>query len=156
MGLQHAIRRRLALLLGVVTMPALLASMRLTPRTASMRSAPRTVWDSVYTADQAVRGQASYNQTCAKCHQQSLGGADEAPPLAGSTFLGGWNGQTLGAMHERIRSSMPPDDPGTFGRQLIADVMAYMLKVNGFPAGAAELPMEAGALKEIRLEATRR
>lgn len=156
MQLQRVTRRRLAAVLAVVTMPALIAGARLAPRTSSARIAPRTVWDSVYTAEQATRGQASYNQTCAKCHQPSLGGADETPPLVGSTFLGGWNGQTLGAMHERIRTSMPPDDPGTFGRQLITDVMAYVLKVNGFPAGAAELPMEAGALKEIRLETTKR
>ena len=117
------------------------------------RAPERTVWDSVYTADQATRGQTAYSRTCARCHLSSLGGADESPALTGSAFLGNWNGLTLGALHERIRKTMPTDDPGTYGRQEIADVMAYLLKVNGFPAGAVELPKEAEALTEIRLEA---
>lgn len=51
---------------------------------------------------------------------------------------------------------MPPSDPGTYGRQQISDVLAYVLSENGFPAGRAELPVTAAALLEIRLEATRR
>ena len=125
-----------------------------TPRRVA-GAAERSVWDSVYTAEQATRGQAAYNRTCARCHQPALGGADQSPALIGSAFLGNWNGLTLGAMHERIRTSMPTDDPGTYGRQHIADVMAYVLKVNGFPAGAVELPKESEALLEIRFQASK-
>lgn len=145
--------------------PALLAAARAAPRVDLVGSTPtprhalhaaeRTVWDSVYTAEQATRGQAAYNRTCARCHQPALGGADQSPALIGSAFLGNWNGLTLGAMHERIRTSMPTDDPGTYGRQHIADVMAYVLKVNGFPAGAVELPKESEALLEIRFQASK-
>ena len=113
------------------------------------------MWDSVYTAEQATRGQTSYGQTCAKCHLESLGGADESPPLAGSAFLASWNGETLGILYERIRTSMPPKEPGTYDRQLIADVVAYLLKANGFPSGSVELPTDTVALKEIRLETTK-
>lgn len=110
----------------------------------------RTTWDSVFTAEQATRGQTAYNQTCARCHQPALGGADESPALTGSTFLGGWNGQTLGDLHARVRTTMPPDDPGSYGRQHIADVIAYVLSVNGFPAGRAELPADDDLLKGIQ------
>ena len=119
------------------------------------RTAVRSVWDSVYTAEQATRGQAAYNQTCARCHQVSLGGADDAPALVGSGFLGNWSGQTLGVIHDRVKTTMPPDDPGTYGRQHITDVLSYVLKVNGFPAGKSELSAEADSLKLIRLDATR-
>ena len=50
---------------------------------------------------------------------------------------------------------MPTDDPGTYGRQLITDVIAYVLKVNRFPAGTIELPSAIDSLKEIRIEAAK-
>lgn len=158
--------RRFAVIVLVAAGPLLTPAVRTAPTAPAGRRdvhAPisftrvsgRTVWDSVFTLEQATRGQTSYTQTCARCHQASLGGADESPALAGSGFLGNWNGHSLGELHERIRTTMPPDDPGTYGRQLIADVLAYMLKFNGFPAGAVELPMDTEALRQIRLEAAR-
>ena len=133
------------------------ATARVMHATSTRGRAPamRSVWDSVYTGEQATRGQVSYNQTCARCHLTSLAGADESPALVGGTFLGNWNGQNLGVLYERIRTSMPHDDPGTYGRQLVADVVAYMLKMNGFPAGAVELPQEPDVLKGIKLDATK-
>lgn len=122
----------------------------------SARTRDRTTWDSVYTPEQAVRGQGVYAATCARCHQESLSGADEAPALAGGTFLSKWSGLSVGELHDRVRITMPPSDPGTYGRQQISDVLAYLLSVNGFPAGKAELPVAAAALQEIRIEATRR
>jgi mono/diheme cytochrome c family protein len=119
------------------------------------RAAPRTVWDSVYSASQAARGETAYVTACARCHAASLGGGDEAPPLAGIGFLGNWNGQTVADLHDRIRSTMPSDDPGTFARPLIADVVAYMLKVNGFPAGSSDLPTTTDSLKEIVVRASK-
>lgn len=136
-----------------------IAARRVTPPATlhvSARTRDRTTWDSVYTPEQAARGQAAYDATCARCHQESLGGADAAPALAGGTFLSKWSGLTVGALHDRVRITMPPSDPGTYGRQQISDVLAYLLTVNGFPAGKAELPVEAAALQEIRIEATRR
>ena len=113
------------------------------------RAAPRTVWDSVYSVAQAARGETAYATACARCHAASLSGGDEAPPLTGTGFLGNWNGQTVADLHDRIRSTMPSDDPGTFARPLITDVVAYMLKVNGFPAGAVDLPTATDSLKQI-------
>lgn len=117
-------------------------------RETSMSRA-RTTWDSVYTIEQASRGETTYTKTCARCHQASLGGADEAPALTGSAFMGSWNGQTLQSLHDRIRTTMPTDTPGTYSRQQIADVMAYMLKFNQFPAGKTELPVGDEELKGI-------
>lgn len=123
--------------------------------TLPRQHAARTVWDSVYTVDQATRGESSYVKSCARCHKASLAGADESPALAGSGFLANWNDQPVGVLHDRIRSSMPSDDPGTYSRELVTDVVAYMLKVNGFPAGAAELPKESNALKNIVIRAAK-
>lgn len=135
-------------------LPALLMLALPSAQQASRR-ADRTVWDSVFTAEQAARGEVGYEQTCARCHQSSLGGADEAPALAGATFLGKWNGLTLGDLHDRVRKTMPPREPGIYGRQLVTDVIAYMLSINEFPSGRMELPVEPMSLQGIRIQATR-
>ena len=123
---------------------------------ASNRTYPtRTTWDSVYSADQAARGESTYAKTCARCHKAALGGADEAPALTGGAFMGSWNGQTLHDLHDRIRTTMPTDTPGTYSRQDIADVIAYMLKFNQFPAGKAELPNGDEELKSIAFVSTK-
>lgn len=110
----------------------------------------RTTWDSVYTAAQASRGESTYTRTCARCHQASLAGADEAPALTGAAFLSGWNGQSLADLHTRIMSTMPTDTPGVFKRQDIVDVIAYVLNFNAFPAGRNELPSDDATLKSIQ------
>jgi mono/diheme cytochrome c family protein len=115
----------------------------------------RSVWDGVYTQDQAARGQALYNKECAACHGQSLSGGEEAPPLSGGAFMANWNGLTVGDLFERIRVSMPEGRPGTLSRQQNADVLAYILTGNQFPAGKTELNKETELLKQIRFESAR-
>ena len=110
----------------------------------------RTTWDSVFTATQASRGESTYTKTCARCHQSSLAGADEAPALTGAAFMSGWNGQSLGDLHTRIMTSMPTDTPGTYKRTDVADVIAYVLNFNAFPAGKTELPNDDAGLKAIQ------
>ena len=117
--------------------------------------AARTVWDSVYSATQAARGETAYVKACARCHKESLGGADESPAIAGAGFLANWNGESVGSLHERIRTTMPPDEPESLNRQLVTDVTAYLLKMNGFPAGAAEMPADADSLEAIAIRASK-
>jgi mono/diheme cytochrome c family protein len=111
----------------------------------------RTVWDGVYSEDQAKRGEAVYAESCANCHGSHLEGIDMSPALAGATFSSNWNDLTMGDLAERIRISMPADRPGTMPRAQVADVMAYMLKANKFPSGQTDLPQEVPVLKQIRI-----
>jgi hypothetical protein len=115
----------------------------------------RSVWDSVYTVEQAERGAAFYQQACARCHGSQLTGGEMAPPLVGVTFLSDWNGTTVGDVYERVRVTMPVDNPGSVPRPQIVDILALLLRANGFPAGKAELPRGPEALQLIRIEATR-
>ncbi|SPE30876.1 Cytochrome c, class I [Candidatus Sulfopaludibacter sp. SbA6] len=117
--------------------------------------APRSVWDGVYTAEQARRGQALYNTQCASCHGDTLGGGESAPPLAGAEFLSNWSGLTVGDLFERTRSSMPQNKPGSLSREVNADILSYVLSANQFPAGKTELAHATEVLKEIRIEAAR-
>ena len=122
----------------------------------SAQDAPtRSVWDGVYTQEQAARGQSLYGKECAGCHGQALSGGEEAPPLSGGAFLANWNGLTVGDLFERIRVSMPEGRPGTLSRQQNADVLAYILSGNQFPPGKSELPKETELVKQIKLEASR-
>jgi len=115
----------------------------------------KSVWDGVYTEDQAKRGETVSKEECVRCHGQALSGGEEAPPLAGAGFVANWNGSTMGDLFERIRISMPTDAPGRLTRQENADILAYILTLNKFPAGKTELDRQSDALKQIKFEATK-
>lgn len=115
--------------------------------------ASRSVWDGVYTAQQAERGAEFYASSCASCHGSALGGGESAPPLTGGEFFSNWNGLTVGDLFERIRISMPADRPGRLTREQNADIVAYILRVSEYPAGKAELERQTEILKQIRIEA---
>jgi S-disulfanyl-L-cysteine oxidoreductase SoxD len=117
--------------------------------------ADRSVWDGVYSEEQANRGESLYQKECSRCHGVSLTGGEEAPPLAGGAFLANWNGTTAGDLFERIRTTMPPDAPGRLSRQQQADVLGHVFRANGFPAGKSELPRETEILKQIRIDAAK-
>jgi S-disulfanyl-L-cysteine oxidoreductase SoxD len=116
----------------------------------------RTVWDGVYTADQAKRGAALYADNCASCHGLALTGGESAPPLTGGEFLSNWSGLTLGDLFDRIRVSMPADRPGTLTREQTAVILAHLLNVGEFPTGTAELSTRTEILKQIRIEAVKK
>lgn len=113
----------------------------------------RTVWDGVYTAEQANRGAVLYAGNCASCHGLGLTGGESAPPLTGGEFLSNWSGLTLGDLYERIRVSMPADQPGKLSREQNASILAHLLHVGEFPAGTAELSTRTEILKQVRIEA---
>lgn len=112
-----------------------------------------SVWDGVYTEEQAKRGEALYYERCGACHGPSLEGGDMTPPLVGGTFTSTWNDLALSELFERIRITMPLDRPSTLSRQQTADVLSFLLKSNKWPAGQAELPRELEPLKEIQIQA---
>ena len=99
------------------------------------------------------RGEVISKDECVRCHGQGLAGGEQAPPLEGAGFLSNWNGSTVGDLFERIRVSMPEGRPGTLSRQQNADILAYILSVNQFPSGKAELQRETDRLKQIQFVA---
>jgi mono/diheme cytochrome c family protein len=115
----------------------------------------KSVWDGVYTEEQAKRGETISREECVRCHGQALNGGEEAPPLAGAGFVSNWNGSTMGDLFERIRISMPTDGPGRLTRQEDADVLAYILTLNKFPSGKTELDRQTDVLKQIKFESSK-
>jgi mono/diheme cytochrome c family protein len=110
----------------------------------------KTVWDGVYSEEQAKRGQAAYEAECASCHQPDFAGDGFAPGLAGPEFASAWNDLSVGDLFDRVRQSMPPSNPGSVPPATKVDILAYLLKGNKMPAGSTELPTEAEALKQIK------
>lgn len=110
----------------------------------------KTTTDSVYTAAQAKRGETVYGASCSSCHAPDLSGSGQAPSLTGKEFNDAWSGQTLADLFDRVQTTMPADAPGTLKPGETADVVAFMLSKDNFPAGDVELPADAAALKEIK------
>ena len=111
-----------------------------------------SVWDGVFTEDQATRGQAVYSGACGICHGRRLNGAPEdpdmrsTPPLARARFLRVWEGRSLATLWEYTRATMPEDNPNSLSEQEYVDVIAYMLTVGGMPAGDDELEPDSQSL----------
>jgi mono/diheme cytochrome c family protein len=110
----------------------------------------KTVWDGIYTEDQATRGLAVSKATCSACHGEGLVGSPD-PPLIGDPFLGVWSGRSVAELFDKVQTTMPGNEPGTLKPQQVADSVAYILKVNNFPAGSTELASDKEALKDIRI-----
>jgi len=112
----------------------------------------RTVWDGVYTDAQADRGVVAYKAACTECHGADLTGDGFAPALTGAEFAGNWNELSVGDLFERIRISMPPSGPSTVTPAQKADIIAYLMKINKYPAGKTELEGKTEVLKLIKIE----
>jgi S-disulfanyl-L-cysteine oxidoreductase SoxD len=113
----------------------------------------RTVWDGIYTDAQADRGEPLYKETCASCHSEDLSGGQMVPGLVGGDFTWNWSGLTVGQLFERLRISMPQEDPASVSRQEKADILAYILRVNEFPSGDTELASRTEILEQVMFEA---
>jgi S-disulfanyl-L-cysteine oxidoreductase SoxD len=98
----------------------------------------RSAKDGVFTATQATRGGALYEQKCTTCHAARMWGQD-------------WPEKSLFDVYDIIRNYMPEDAPGSLTPQQTRDIVAYILKTNKLPAGKMELSAVDDDLKKIRL-----
>jgi cytochrome c len=119
-------------------------------RTIAGQGGPTTVLDGVYTEAQAKRGEKLYDNLCSLCHGNPPTGTT-GPPLVGDDFLANFGGMTLGDLFSKISKTMPSDDPGTLTPAQTADVLAFVLSQNKWPAGQKELFTDMTALKQIQI-----
>jgi S-disulfanyl-L-cysteine oxidoreductase SoxD len=139
----------LAVGLGVRTVGAAAIGVSGTLARAGTRVQARSNWDGIYTEAQARRGAPLYETSCAECHGSDLAGLEMAPGLLGGEFAWNWNGLTMGDLFERVRVSMPQADPRSVSRADKADILAYLLAANGFPAGDDELGSRTSGLRGV-------
>lgn len=110
---------------------------------ATATSAAETASAGLYTETQAERGEAAFRARCSACHVPSQ--------FRGEAFLFQWAGRTAFDLVDRLRATMPMDNPGGLPVQEYVDVVAYLLRLNRYAAGEEELPQEDEGLKEIRI-----
>jgi S-disulfanyl-L-cysteine oxidoreductase SoxD len=122
----------------------LLASLVFT--SVAVGAPPRTVWDGVYTEAQATRGLTAFGQSCAGCHAL---GAEGKAPLAGDAFWKSFAQKSVGDLLEFVSANMPNGTPGSLDESTYRDIVALMLKSNGFPAGNTELRRDTVASVQI-------
>ena len=108
-----------------------------------------SVWGGVYTEEQAQRGRRVYARECTECHGEQLRGGETAPGLIGKEFVDFWSDTTVGELFELTRETMPEENPGELGDGTYADLVAYVLEANKFPAGDAELSSDVDQLSRI-------
>jgi len=117
---------------------------------ARAQDAVRTVADGVYTDAQAGRGAAAYESACSGCHRADLGGAT-GPALKQQRFAQVYAGKDLRTLFTKIATTMPRNMPGSLADDVYLDIVAHVLKENGFRAGAEELTVDA--LDRVRVVA---
>src|SRR5215203_5984963 len=109
---------------------------------AAQAPAAKTTKERVYSAAQAARGEQTYMSSCVSCH----------PPATykGAVFLN-WQGRSLGDLLAFLSEKMPKNDPGSLSAKEYTQVMAFLLKINGMPAGRLDLPADPAALRGITI-----
>lgn len=119
-----------------------------------LQAQPRTIWDKVYTSQQAERGREAYSKRCIFCHGGDLGGGeanrDVAPALAGPTFPIQFRGP-LSELFLKISEGMPKDDPGSLSEDTVTDILSFILEANQAAPGEVALPADLDILKEIAI-----
>ena len=118
----------------------------------SVAQQPRTVAEGVYTTEQADRGKKGYGVFCESCHAADLSGTNSgdsgAPPLRRVGFMAG---SDANALFTKIRQTMPFDAPGGLSADEYVDILAFIFRENGFPAGRDPLVADATKLQAIRI-----
>ena len=114
--------------------------------TSATPDSPSTL-NGVYTDEQASRGKDVYSGSCRSCHTPAS--------HTGATFNKWWRGKHLSDLFLFVSTRMPKNDPGSLAPEDVADVMAYLLKMNAMPVGPEELPADADSLKKIRIDTKR-
>ena len=114
----------------------------------------QSIWDGVYTEQQAKRGETTYGRACETCHGADLSGdpVKEVPSLVWDAFLAQWSDRTVKDLYETIKRSMPRDAPGSLNARAYADVIAYMFQSNKIPSGPRELSLNPDAQALIVIE----
>ena len=112
-------------------------------RGTAAAQADGTVLDGVFTADQVSRGERTFREVCAACH--------DTVEFSGGRFRFTWVGLTAGDLFDTISTLMPEGDPGGLSPAEYASVVAYLLDLNGYPAGETPLPANLSALQALEI-----
>jgi mono/diheme cytochrome c family protein len=106
----------------------------------------QSIADGVYTEEQAEAGEALYETHCLTCHDKRY-----FRPV-----LKRWEGQPISMLYLIMSTSMPESNPASLPQDEYIDILAYILSLSRYPAGATPLDHADGALDNILVEPRKR
>jgi S-disulfanyl-L-cysteine oxidoreductase SoxD len=125
--------------------------------TATAAAEEGSVWDGVYSEEQTVAGAKLFAEQCLSCHSNTsgqVGGHGPSPSIIGEDFVFRWVDSSVADFYDVIRQTMPQAAPNSLDAQQYADITAYVLKLNNYPAGESPLRIEDYvALQSVWIEA---
>jgi cytochrome c len=120
--------------------------------TNSGASAAQPISGGWYADEQTISGAKLYTQNCASCHGAKLeGGA--GPALTGSTWNQLYAGEKLLTVWGEIHGPMTQEAGTSFSEKQSLDILAFLLKQNGLPAGSEAANMRGLNRRLPRVEA---
>jgi cytochrome c553 len=126
---------RISMLLTAAALTVVMASVAAPAAAAQSKS----VWDGVYTQQQAERGAQSFASYCARCHDVSQTEGEGRRQLAGKAFWQSHRESTVDRFLDYVTKNMPNGAGGTLDAKVYADLVAFIFSRNDLPPGAAEL-----------------
>ena len=129
----------------VLGLAALLFVLAASTTAAEGQAAATTHLDSggFYSAEQAERGRESFRRTCRECHTAS--------EFRGNDFESQWQRQNAWNLFNEISWNMPETAPGSLTDQTYADIVAYILLLNRYPAGGEDLAATPESMGSVPL-----
>src|SRR5262245_38601849 len=118
--------------------------------TASAQAVEARIWTGIFTNEQAERGKTDFAQSCVRCHGADLAGVT-APSLNGNRFVSAWENESLYKLFVKVRDTMPPNFGTILTDEAKLDVVTFILRTNGFPAGSQELKVDPDTLENIQI-----
>ncbi len=129
---------------GLTTAIVTAASPTFATATLAMQAPNKSTNDGVYTKAQGERGQKVFSEKCTACHESSR--------FSGEAFHESWDNKALKELWDVASGTMPEDNPGSLKQQEYADILAYFLSLNAYPAGEVELQGNAPAMAAIKID----
>ena len=129
---------------------ALAAVLMMCAAVVRAQSTEPRIWQGVYSAAQAERGQTAFNSSCLRCHGDKLQG-NTAPALSGDRFFTTWGSEPIASLFAKIRDTMPPNFGTSIDDQVKLDIVAYILRTNGYPSGPGELTQTGNDLASAQI-----
>src|SRR6266852_2475469 len=103
----------------------------------------RTVWNGVYTDAQAERARATFDSICTRCHTLEPGGNTRGGAVSGDKFWTAFTQKSVGDLLDYVSKNMPNGNGGSLPASTYNDLVALILKSNGFPAGTVDVAPES-------------
>lgn len=98
---------------------------------------------SVVPAAQAQRGQNAFLGSCTACHSSS--------EFSDTAFQTRWRNRTAADLFDLMSATMPEDAPNSLPAERYVEIVAYILRLNGFEASGTQDAWDLSALAGVGL-----